>query len=120
MTSRLSSWCGAVALLIAACSKPDVPKQDAAKPDTAMKMADMPAMSVTLSAVQIAHGGVDHLSALEKNHTEIGVTRQREFAGLPRHAHKLNDVGQRQLFQRTLECHFAPMSGRAIAGTSRS
>jgi membrane fusion protein, heavy metal efflux system len=58
MTSRLSSWCGAVALLIAACSKPDVPRQDAAKPDTAMKMADMPAMSVTLSAVQIAHGGV--------------------------------------------------------------
>ena len=55
--SRLSYRSAAVGATLAfslvACGKPDVPKQD-----TATKMADMPAMSVTMSAAQIAHGGV--------------------------------------------------------------
>jgi hypothetical protein len=59
---------------------------------------------------------VHHLPVFQVDEAAIGVARQRELAGFSRNTDELDDVGQRQFFERSLECH---VGFRATGGSRR-
>src|SRR4029079_17290620 len=58
-----------------------------------------------LLALQIAELRVHDLPLAQVDLARSAAILEREHAGLAGHRHQLDDVGQRQFTQRTLECH---------------
>ena len=71
-----------------------------------------------LLADQVADLRVDDLAVLQVDVAGLGAVLQREDAGLARHRHQLDDVGKRQLLERTLECHLGSVNSREPASSA--
>src|SRR5436309_2804601 len=59
-----------------------------------------------LFADHLADGSVHHLPVLQIDKAAVRVARESELACFPGDADELDDVGQRQFFERSLKGHF--------------